>query len=140
MLYKNLPSIYCLLVCFVCTIIGIICLGFLVSHTLDFIFVETMHPEVMAKYSSNESFIETLRREHTNWEYTNEVTKQKILSIETMDDEQLTQKRLKELNESLNMKKDQAIASLLKSLGIFLVAVIFFLAHWTLFWHFKKAS
>ncbi len=63
---KNLSQIYGLLVCFVCSLISLVCFGIILNSTMEILFVETMHPEIMSRYANNETYLRHFWDERPN--------------------------------------------------------------------------
>lgn len=136
---KNLSQVYSLIVCLVASMVLMVSSGLILSKSLSFFAPEWTNSYEFSKYYSNEAYLKDFENQHSFYDSQRaELEKQRFTELKTLDESALTSKRLQEEAELKLRISAGARAVVLESMLWFLVGLIFFAIHWSLFRRFEK--
>lgn len=124
-IFKNLLSVYSLLVCFVLVFIILISLIFIVENIIKITLPKIMLSEVMVNYESNGNYkiyVESLPQDTD-----------KIAKIKTMSEEELSEQRIHEREYRLKSMQAGGTRGLITASQWLFFSLLFFIIHWFIY-------
>lgn len=131
---KNLFQLYCMAICFVCAIIGIVGGGIILNDLGNLVFTELKQPDRLERYESNDLFLASQSDESNSYlGRSSAVKRYKDSHNGKISDETITELRTKEKQQTITSIKNSAMSSIFTTSLWMVMAGLFFFLHLSLY-------
>ena len=127
-MFANLKQLYCAVVCFVSTIVLMICLSIILTAFFNLFLTEYTSKADLIKYSSNENYLNSWSESHYN---ENQVRIYE--EFRNMNSEDLGKKRELDKDNYLQSIKARAVSTIINCFSWLFVSSVFLFFHWRLY-------
>ena len=124
---KNLSQMYSMLVCLVTCMVLMVSLTIILISVVNISFPETKNAKELARYASNEVFLQSFRNGYSDEK------NERLIELKKLPKEELASLRILGRSEALGEFNASAVQNLIDSFLWFFVAMLFFVVHWSLY-------